>query len=644
MGDKAKAVEKKENKSFEALNVSNVPVEAPVQMQRNHEAPMMQEQGAKLEINTSFELMGELKELDDAFSRLDAKERIGLKVPKGEGLENANFVERYQSRNALVKKMSRAVRIAKTKISQANQELEEEELEKLKTMVEEAKTAKKQISDEDLSLKNWKTYTENEDVIDEVMDKIVEDSWFTDSGVYKDVVEVIKRYKKDKNKENFKILQKKVHNYIEIRTEHGTKGEERFRPKGRTRIRRMKDLAARLGLSEHQEAYRNRAQMDKASKIQYQGTAADDMIDQRTEQLKNASEKLKEALEIEKKFAGLKAASEILITANMLEPEYIIGHLEEMKQYASRIFDAKDFITEWTKQHRDQEEERVKSPQEIFEEKVCKYYVECLKQLVNLHKNLEDYIQACESGDQEKIADLHENISNELGLTEEGKELCRKYFEQFDDCRLESYRLEYIVGAYGETEYGGSLSADKGRMASAMTGFKLNAQGRFASEKDREIFEKDLKLMDALYNGSPEQCFEVLDNYINEMKYFAMDESITTKEYMEEHFMEFSHMCRMDTIKQNMITIRPDIKKMFDEKYGEDYLQRLDAKDDGLSISMTSAIRSLAYMQGFNINKRTLKTGREMRAGVEQEKERFEEQTDLMRQIIKEHKNSQKNK
>ncbi len=643
MGDKAKTVEKKENNPFEALNVSNVPVEAPVQMQRNHEAPMMQQQGAKMEINTSFELMGELKELDDAFSRLDAKERIGLKVPKGEGLENANFVERYQSRNALVKKMSRAVRIAKTKISQANQELGEEELEKLKTMVEEAKTAKKQISDEDQRLKNWKTYTENEDVIDEVMDKIVEDSWFTDSGVYKDVVEAIKRYKKDKNKENFKNLQKKVHNYIEIRTEHGTKGEERFRPKGRTRIRRMKDLAARLGLSEHQEAYRNRAQMDKASKIQYQGTAADDMIDQRTEKLKNANEKLKEAIEIESKFDTLKAASGIIITAKMLDPEYIMGHLDEMKHYAKCVFDVKTFITDWNHEHMNQEE-GVKSPGQIFEEKVYQYYVRCLEQTVTIYEKLEDYIKACETGDQEEIQNLREIMTYNSVVPEEGKELCRKHFEWYDNHQLEAYRLEYIVGAYGETAYGGILDAEKGRLAGEMTGFNLNAQGRFASEKDRANFEKDLKFMDALYNGSTEDCFEVLDNFINEIKDVPMDESVTSKEYIKEHFTELYDIVRLNTIMENMITIRPDVKKMFDDKYGKDYSKRLDARDGGLGAVMSHALKCFGFVNGFATNTRSWKRGQEMEYVAEAEKGRFEEQVDRMLQIIKEHKSLQQEK
>ena len=640
MGDKVKTVEKKENKP---LNVLNVPVENPIQMQPNEETPMMQEQRVRLEIRSSFELMEELEKLDTDFSYLGIKEKTSFKVPKGESLENANFVERYQSRNALVKKMSRAVRIAKTKISQATQELGEEELEKLNTMVEEAKTAREQIFDEDLGLKNWKAYTENTDVIDEVMEEILEDSGFTDSGVYKDVVKAIKKYKKNKDQKNFKDLQDKVHTYIDIRTEHGTKGEERFRPKGRARIRRMKDLAARLGLSEHQEAYRDRAQMAEASKIQYQGMAADDMIDQRTEQLKNANEKLKEVFEIESKFDTLKAASGIIITAKMLDPEYIMGHLDEMKHYAKCVFDAKTFMTDWNHEHMNQEE-GVKSPGQTFEEKVYEYYARCLKQTVTIYEKLEDYIKACERGDQEEIQNLREIMTYESVVPEEGKELCRKHFERYDNHQLEVYRLEYIVGAYGETAYGGTLDAEKGRLAGEMTGFNLNSQGRFASEEDRANFEKDLKFMDALYNGNTEECFEVLDNFINEIKDIPMDESVTRKEYIKEHFTELFDIVRLNTVMENMITIRPDVKKLFDDKYGKDYGRRLGARDGGLGATMSHALKCFGFVNGFATNTRTWKRGQEMVALAEEEEERFAEQVERMLQIIKEHKSLQQEK
>ena len=185
MGGHLKTAEKK---ASNPLNAPNAPFGNPMQMQQNAEDQRLnnvmmlnqemqegeehrenamnpqaqQEQEAKVEvkevIKSPAQLMEELEKLDNYFSVLGEKQQAKFKSVKGESLENANFVARYQSRNDLVKKMHRAVRLAKTKINDANQNLDEEELKKLNTMVKEAETAKTQIRAEDTGLKNWERF------------------------------------------------------------------------------------------------------------------------------------------------------------------------------------------------------------------------------------------------------------------------------------------------------------------------------------------------------------------------------------------------------------------------------------------------------------------------------------------------------
>lgn len=673
MGNEVKTAEKKANKP---LNAPNAPFGNPMQMQQNAEdqrlnnvmmlnremeegeqhrenilnpqAQQVQGEQAKVEVKDKMkspdELKKELEDLDDAFSRLDMKERIGLKVPKGESVENKNFVARYQSRNDLVKKMHRAVRLAKTKIKDANQNLDEEELKKLNTMVKEAETAKTQIRDEDTGLKNWEIYSENNEAMDTVMDEIVADSsWFTDSGVYTDVVKAIERYRKDKSDKNFKNLQVKVEKYIKKRTDNYTKGEEKFRPKGRARIRRMKDLAARLGIHEQQKDYKKRAAMTEASKIQYKGTAADDMIDHSTEKLKNASERMQEAFVIESKFDGLKVASKIIITARMLEPEYIMAHLDEMKQNAKSIKAAFDFMKERTEAQNQNQEEGVKSQEEIFEEKIYKHYTMNIKMNLKIFTKLDDYITACELGNQEKIEELRKTMEGCGGMHEESEAMCKEFYEDMDARMIAALRMAYVVGAYGETKYGATLSADKDRLGRVLEGFQLNEQGRFASEKDREIFEKNLVMMDTIYNGEPEQFLELVEKYMAEDRKLPMDETITTKEYMEEHFMELSNIASWDLMRANLRDLRPDVCKMIEEKYGADYIKKLNAEDGGFGAAMSTALKFLAVLKGFSYNNVSfysagLMEDEDERADTEKD---FEEQRTKMLMIIEAHKKAQ---
>ena len=680
MGNEVKTAEKKANKP---LNAPNAPFGNPMQMQQNAEdqrlnnvmmlnremeegeqhresllnpqAQQVLEQGqlqaqqarpeVQNEVMSPAELMKELKNLEDVFSRLSRKEKTEIKELKGESEENKNFVARYQSRNELVKKMYRAVRLAKTKINDTNQNLEEDDFKEFNAIVKEAKTAKTEILAEDAGLKNWEIYAENKEAMNEVMDEIVEDSWFTDSGVYKDVVRAIKDYRKDASQKNFLKLQENVKTYIEIRTENYTKGEEKFRPKGRARIRRMKDLAARLGIYEQREAYKERAAMKGASKIQYKGTAADDVIDHRTEKLRNASEKMKEALESERKFATLKSASEIMISARMLTPEYIMGHLDEMKDYAKRIEDARTFVNKWNeKQALNQNQvEEAKSEREIFEEKVYRHYALATIFVSNLavYKKLGDYIKACESGDQDKIQELRETMENCAGLDEKGEKLCREYFEDMEIRLLGVLRLEYVVGAFGTTKFGKTLSADKDRLNRMLEVVKLNEQGRFASEKDREIFEKNLEMMDTLYNGEPKQFLEIVERYVHENKSLPMDESIVTRAYMEEHYLELTDISGWDIMRQNIVTLRPDVAELFVAKYGEDYIAKMNAEDGGLGTNMAMALQNVARLNGFIANMLCLCKEVELE-NLSETEDMLENNMNTALNIIREHNNAQK--
>ncbi len=667
MGGHLKTAEKK---ASNPLNAPNAPFGNPMQMQQNAEDQRLnnvmmlnqemqegeehrenainpqaqQEQEAKVEVKdvmkSPAQLMEELEELDNYFSILGEKQQAKFKSVKGESLENANFVARYQSRNDLVKKMHRAVRLAKTKINDANQNLDEEELKKLNTMVKEAETAKTQIRAEDTGLKNWEIYSENNEAMDGVMDEIIADSGLTDSGVYKDVVKAIKRYRKDKSQKNFSKLQEKVEKYIKKRTDNYTKGEEKFKPKGRARIRRMKDLAARLGIYEQQKAYKKRAAMAEASKIQYKGTAADDMIDYSTEKLKNASERMQEAFAIESKFDGLKVASKIIITARMLEPEYIMGHLDEMKQNAKCIKDALDFIEKRTEKQNQNQEGGVKSQEEIFEEKIYRHYALNINLNQKIFGKLDDYITACELGNQNQIEELRETMDSCGGMLEESEEMCKEFYEDMDARMIAALRMAYVVGAYGKTKYGATLSADKDRLGRVLEGFQLNEQGRFASEKDREIFEKNLVMMDTMYNGEPEQFLELVEKYMAEDKKLPMDETITTKEYMEEHFMELSNIASWDLMKANLKDLRPDVCKMIEEKYGEDYIKTLNAEDGGFGAAMSTALKFLAMLKGFSYNSVSfysagLMEDEDERAETERD---FEDQRTKMLKIIEAHK------
>lgn len=670
MGGHLKTAEKK---ASNPLNAPNAPFGNPMQMQQNAEDQRLnnvmmlnqemqegeehrenamnpqaqQEQEAKVEvkevIKSPAQLMEELEKLDNYFSVLGEKQQAKIKSVKGESLENANFVARYQSRNDLVKKMHRAVRLAKTKINDANQNLDEEELKKLNTMVKEAETAKTQIRAEDTGLKNWEIYSENNEAMDGVMDEIIADSGLTDSGVYKDVVKAIKRYRKDKSQKNFSKLQEKVEKYIKKRTDNYTKGEEKFRPKGRARIRRMKDLAARLGIYEQQKAYKKRAAMTEASKIQYKGTAADDMIDYSTEKLKNASERMQEAFAIESKFDGLKVASKIIITARMLEPEYIMGHLDEMKQNAKCIKDALDFIEKRKNKQNQNQEGGVKSQEEIFEEKIYRHYALNINLNQKIFGKLGDYITACELGNQNQIEELRETMDSCGGMLEESEEMCKEFYEDMDARMIAALRMAYVVGAYGETKYGATLSADKDRLGRVLEGFQLNEQGRFASEKDREIFEKNLVMMDTMYNGEPEQFLELVEKYMAEDKTLPMDETITTKEYMEEHFMELSNIASWDLMRANLKDLRPDVCEMIEKKYGKDYIKTLNAEDGGFGAAMSTALKFLAVLKGFSYNSVSFYSAGLMEDENERaETERnFEEQRTKMLKIIEAHKKAQ---
>ncbi len=620
----------------------------------NPQAQQMEAGPAQLELEqeevlNAAQLKEELEKLDNAFSSLGVKEKTKIKRFKSESAENENFVARYKSRNALIKKMTQAVgiarvRIAKTDMAGGGQPLGEEDLRQLNTLVKEAKTAKEQIKSEDVSLRNWKVYEENKEAMDQLMDEIVEESnRLTDSPTYHAVVKAIGKYRENKTPQNFAKLQKKVAEYIRIRTKNGTKGEEKFKPKGRVRIRRMKDLAARLGIWQNGEAYRNRAQMTEASKIRYRGTAADDTIDQRTEKLKIANQRMQEALAVEKQFHNLKVASQIMITDSMLEPEYVVAHLDEMKEYARLFSLAKACKENWIQKQRQRPNNAVKTQLEIYEDRVYSAYEGKTEETLAVYEKLDDYIRACELKDQQQIRALRDEMNSKGvgGPTEEGKELCREYYDDLDRRQMEQFRLEYIVGAYGQTRYGASLSTHKSRMMSALNGIRLNEQGRFASEKDRENFEKDFALMDALYNGSVEELFEVVEAFIEKTPMLPMNESITREKYIKEHFVKLANIVDRDVVTENMKGIRPDVSDLFDKRKGRDYMKKIDVKRGGLGKPMGNTLPLFARQYGFSFHTQAFKNA----FALDLDEEMLQDNLNEMKNIIREHKKrNQENK
>lgn len=664
------------------LNASNSPFGNPMEMQQDQEdqrmnnvmmlnqemeegeehresiaAPQeqqMQERPVQLAVDQEImlnatQLKEELEQLDDEFSRLGLKEKTEIKQFKGESQENTNFMARYKSRNILTKKMKRAVSLAKTKLNGADQPLGQEDLAQLNALVREAKIAKEQIKNEDVSLKNWEIYEENKEGMEQVMKEIVDDAnFFTDSSTYYAVVRAIRKYRRHKNRENFAKLQKKVATYIKLKTHQGTKTEAEFKEKGRIRIRRMKDLAARLGLSLDEAAYKNRAQMEAASKIRYQGTAADDVIDQRTEKLKIASQRMQEAMASEREFDRLKVACEIMITEHMLEPEYVRSHLDEMRGYVRQFAEARECKAAWEQKQRERPADAVKTQLEMFQDQVYDAYRSDSLLPLNMFAKLEDYIRACEQKDEKQISTLKAEMDKIAGMmstggpAEEGKEVCRKYYEDLDLRNLEKLRLRYVVGAYGETRYGNSLSADKNRIARVMHAVRFNAQGRFASEKDREAFEKDFELMDVLYNGSAEELYNILVKFIDEIPGVQLEESQLTNEYLMEHFNELGEIIMMDTMRENLRDIRPDVKDLFNGRKGMDYMKKINASDKGFGAAVGSVMEALATVLGFNFNKKDFKRLHHEDFEDEDEDQTYlEGELEIARNILRENKKEQ---
>lgn len=619
---------------------------AAPQEQQMQERPVQLAVDQEIMLNAT-QLKEELEQLDDEFSRLGLKEKTEIKQFKRESQENKNFMARYKSRNILTEKMKRAVSVAKTKLNGADQPLGQEDLAQLNTLVQEAKIAKEQIKNEDVSLKNWEVYEENKEGMEQVMKEIVDDAnFFTDSSTYYAVVRAIRKYRRHKSRENFAKLQKKVATYIKTKTHQGTKTEAEFKEKGRIRIRRMKDLAARLGLSLDEAAYKNRAQMEAASKIRYQGTAADDVIDQRTEKLKIASQRMQEAMASEREFDPLKVACEIMITDRMLEPEYVLSHLDEMRGYARQFAEARECKAAWEQKQRERPADAVKTELEKYQDRVYITYRIDSQIVLNMFARLEDYIRACEQKDEKEISTLKAEMDNIAGMmstggpSEEGKEICRKFYEDMYLRNLEAYRLQYVVGAHGQTRYGNSLSSDKNRMPRVLHAVRFNAQGRFASEKDREAFEKDFEMMDALYNGSTEEVYNIAVRYIEEMPMIQLEESQVTKEYLMEHFVELADVTLMDGMRENMSTLRPDVKDMINDRKGKDYIKKINAADKGFGSAIASIMDCIATTLRFNFNRKDFKRMID-EENVEEDQRMLEAELERARDILREIKKEQ---
>ncbi len=596
-------MQEREERRDNIINPQEVPVRVqPVRLEVQEEA-----------LNAA-QIKDVLAELDNIFSILGSKEKTKIKQYKDESEENKNFITRYNARNMLVKKMAQAVRVAKVRIAQTdlggeNLPLGEGELRQLNALIREAKRAKEQIKDEDVHLGNWKVYAENNDAMDKDMEEIVEDAnRLTDSPEYKDVLTAIENYRRAKTPENFEMLQHHIAEYIRKKTHDGTKAESKFRPKGRARLRRMKDLALRLAFIEHQTKYKDRARMTEANQVQNKRSVANDMI--RSEKLEAARQKMQEAFESERQFDCLKAPSQLMITESMLEPEYILENLEEMKEYARQISLAKIFKENWLKNQRRRPAGAVKTEREIFEDNVFTYYEEVSRPAMDIFANLADYIKACEKGNQKKIRTLREKmsqvagVSNSVGPTYEGREFCRNYYDDMAIRRMEALRLEYIVGAYGETIYGKTLGKDQDRIARALNAVRLNAQGEFASEADQRNFEKDFELMDAMYNGSKEEFYELAEKYIEEVPMLPKIKELGTVEYLEAHFMELSERMLKDSMRANIRDIRPDVECMFNERKGEDYIIRINEIDGELGTQLSYALQAITKTYGFNYNRR----------------------------------------
>lgn len=545
-------------------------------------------------VRSVAELKEELEALEQEFAVLKAKSEF--KNPREVSIENVNFKEKYQYRNNLVKKMAQTVSMSKTKIIRGGA-LQEAERRRIQNMVEEVKIAKDQIKQEDVDLTNWKGYTESVDGIDEVMDEILADTHITDSKFYTHVVDAINAYRADKTPENFKILQNEVNAYIKKRTKKGTKAEKDFWEKGRRRIRRMKDLASKLNFIAGKEGFK--VQLNDYSKIRFRGTVATSMADEMNQTVKD---KLDEAVASEREFAPLKALYTVAITEDMLEPDYVRGHLDEMKNYVRIISDAQSFLNTWELDHANEQEGVVKTAEEIHKDKLLSIYRGTAEAAIKHYKNLIEYIQVFDSGDQEAIDSAYKKLDKEsyAALDEKGKEYFKKGRRENLKRELSVARMRYIVGAYGTTA--NLNGADLDRLASMIDGFELDEAGAFASEEDRKNFERELTMFDVIYNGTAEEMVEQIEDYMARVKYRDWDKSQLTKQYLEDHCIEMFFYENKNAMKENLIRLRQDAAALFNGRHGADYLAKLEAADNNVSTNMAALLNSVVGMHGYKIN------------------------------------------
>ncbi len=545
-------------------------------------------------VRSAAELKEELEALEQEFAVLKAKSEF--KNPREVSIENVNFKEKYQYRNNLVKKMAQTVSMSKSKIIRGGA-LQEAERRRIQDMVEEVKIAKDQIKQEDVDLTNWKGYTESVDGIDGVMDEILADTHITDSKFYTHVVDAINAYRADKTPENFKILQNEVNAYIKKRTKKGTKAEKDFREKGRRRIRRMKDLASKLNFIAGKEGFK--VQLNDYSKIQFWGTVATTMADEMNQTVKD---KLDEAVASEREFAPLKAIYTVAITEDMLEPDYVRGHLDEMKNYVRIISDAQSFLVTWDLDHANEQEGVVKTAEEIHKDKLLSIYRDTAEAAIKHYKNLIEYIQVFDSGDQEAINSAYEKLDKGryAALDEKGKEYFKKGKRESLKRELSVARMRYIVGAYGTTA--NLNGADIDRLTSMIDGFELDEAGAFASEEDRKNFERELTMIDVIYNGTAEEMVEQIEDYMARVKNRDWDKSQLTKQYLEDHCIEMFFYENKNAMKENLIRLRQDAAALFNGRYGADYLRKLEAADNNVSINMSALLNSVVGMHGYKIN------------------------------------------
>lgn len=557
------------------------------------------------------EILDKLEEFGETFKKLLREESVN----SDNNISDAyvNYTNRLIHRDVLVQNMCDAIKYTKRNLGS---EVQTSNWTSAAELLAQAQSMKESILQEDAKLEILGEQAQNMNEADAIMDDIMDDTHFTDSGYYSAVCDAVRSYKQTKNDETLAALKQAVGTYIDKRSNHGNKTKFSTE-KGKRRMERMKQLSDRLNSIKDLESTEL-----KESEIVADIVESGVKKDNEEKEKNRVKTELAKMAGIDKDCALQKECAQLVINNKMLDFNYVKEHPEELRNIIDIMKNAKENIDAI---QADEEKREVYPQYDIY-----MFVNRKANEIITKYARLEDYVNLCLSKEQsdKDVEKLRKKLPY-LELTDEKVKTCKEYCERY---YIKRRNFDYILKLYPDTSK--AKVDDWKRFASMCGDWNVNENGEFASDKDREMFEKDVKFLKTLLSGTDEECFDVLKEYYDELPILPINDETISIPYFEKNMVNLYYPMQKILNTENVFKVRGKVGEKVKQMYPEirDYIKKSD--DIALYHQLFTTFVSMNYfiIDGNILN---FSSKEENDSKLIQEKSVFESLLEMMKEELK---------